>query len=304
MQLTRFPAPDAARDVRFSRTDDSILVEERFESAPPPNETGFRLSRYTLDGTVVDTLVDLELTPKQQHLSIPFSYLELDSGHIATIEADTMWLRDSSGDPIRQLTSPIGECSVIDQWPDGQIMISCPDPKAEPGCWTRGLWLVPVDGSMPELLAMPSSRGACYERYDDAEVLGAAILIKGSAGEGQCEGFIELIDGTSTQIWQPDDEQLCNAQLIGVRDGAWLVRGRWPPRRVRQPIQRTRRALRTQPRWHEPCPHPDRLTVRLEHHRRTRECSRHRVMRLGSAAPHHANSSASNSSTRLERGST
>ena len=42
-------------------------------------------------------------------------------------------------------------------------------------------------------------------------------------GEGECTQLIELTDGTSTQTWRPNDEHLCNAHLIGVHDGAWLI---------------------------------------------------------------------------------
>ncbi len=42
-------------------------------------------------------------------------------------------------------------------------------------------------------------------------------------GEGECTQQIELIDANSTVIWTPDDDQPCNATLLGIRNEVLLA---------------------------------------------------------------------------------
>ena len=228
MSMTAIPAPSTAWNVQFSRDDRSLLIEEHVTPQQP--DAGWlveriALSRTALDGTDSQTLVDLRVPPEQQLSGWFFSYVERDSGEFATIELGVAWLRSPDGLPIRRLQPPNDQCSVVKQWPNGDILVRCPDPSVEPGCWTNGLFLMPVTGATSVEFAMPDTAtdpSACYEGYSDAASLGDRVALQRTS-DGSCGGRIELTDGTSTATWTPDDVQSCDATLLGIRDDAWLA---------------------------------------------------------------------------------
>ena len=228
MSMTAIPAPSTAWNVQFSRDDRSLLIEEHVTTQQPDGGwlvERIALSRTALDGTDSQTLVDLRVPPEQQLSGWFFSYVERDSGEFATIELGVAWLRSPDGLPIRRLQPPNDQCSVVKQWPNGDILVRCPDPSVEPGCWTNGLFLMPVTGATSVEFAMPDTAtdpSACYEGYSDAASLGDRVALQRTS-DGSCGGRIELTDGTSTATWTPDDVQSCDATLLGIRDDAWLA---------------------------------------------------------------------------------
>ena len=78
---------------------------------------------------------------------------------------------------------------------------------------------MPTTGETAVRFAMPE---ACYAGYSDAVSLNDRLALQGGR-DGSCGLRIELTDGTSTTTWTPDNEQSCNATLLGIRNDAWLV---------------------------------------------------------------------------------
>ena len=226
MSMTAISTPPAAWRVRFSRDDQSLLVEERFTTPEPSGAwlvDRITLSRAALDGTDSQRLVDLPLTSEQQQTGSYFSAVELRSGEFATTEVGTAWLRAPDGQPVRQLQPPGDQCSLVKQWSDGMILARCPDTSAEVGCWTNGLFLVPTTGEPALEFAMPAGESGCFAGYSDAVALDDRVALQRLQGEGDCGVQIELTDGASSSIWTPDDDQSCNATLLGIRNRTWLV---------------------------------------------------------------------------------
>jgi len=135
-------------------------------------------------------------------------------------------LRASDGRLLRELHTPSPECTLVKQWSDSALLARCPDPERENGCWTNGLFLIPTTGEASAEFAMPSSTGACFAGYAEAVPLAGDLALQRVQGEGECTQLIEVTDGASTSEWQPGNEPLCNAYLIGVRNAAWLALGR------------------------------------------------------------------------------
>lgn len=153
--------------------------------------------------------------------------VELADGRLATTSLSGVWLRDVSGTPLYPLSTPDERCSLVEAWDDGQLVAHCAaPPQADLGCWTNGLWLVPADGSPSSLLAIPlddNGEAACFSGYHWAEQLGDAIAVQASHGEGECTAHVEFLDGDGVRQWAPTVVDSCDEQLLGVRNGAWLL---------------------------------------------------------------------------------
>jgi hypothetical protein len=226
MSMTTISTTPAAWRVQFGGDDQSLLIEEQF-TAPEPSGAWLvnriTLSRAAVDGTNSELLVDLPLTSEQQQLASFFSYVELESREYATTEAGTGWLRSPDGQPIRQLQLPSDQCTLVKQWSHGMILARCPDTFAEVGCWTSGLFLIPTTGEPASEFSIPTGEFSCFAGYSNAVALGDRVALQRGQGEGECTEQIELIDANSTVIWAPDDDQPCNATLLGIRNEAWLA---------------------------------------------------------------------------------
>jgi hypothetical protein len=226
MSMTAISTTPAAQRVQFSGDDRSLLIEEMFTAPEPAGAwpvNRIALTRAAVDGSDSQLLVDLPLTSEQQQLAGFFSYVELDSGEFATTEAGTGWLRSPDGQPVRQLQLPSDECTLVAPWSDQMILARCPDTSAEVGCWTNGLFLVPTTGEPASEFAVPTDELSCFAGYSNAVALGDRVALQRGQGEGECTEQIELINADSTVIWTPDDDQPCNATLIGIRNDAWLA---------------------------------------------------------------------------------
>ena len=223
---TLTPTLGGRTDLRIDVSEDgaSLLVTELSYDPPDGPMTRARLSRVSLDGATWQPLVDVELDPSFR--SDPLSYLELDTGDLVTIAADEMSLRRADGEVVRPLQLPSTKCRLVGEWADGRVLVSCADPSRAEECWTRGLWLVSPGGEPAEVLALPTGEGACYMTYGNAFRLGTAVALDASHGEGECETAVEVVAGTT---WQPAEGPPCNAHLVGVREGAWLVLARSGP---------------------------------------------------------------------------
>jgi hypothetical protein len=226
MSMTAISAAPTTRGVQFGRDDRSLLIEQGV-TAPEPSGGSLveriTLSRAALDGTNLQRIVDLPLTSDQQLYSGLFSYVELDSGEFVTTEVGTTWLRSLDGQPVRELQQPSDQCTLVEEWADGMVLARCPDPSAEVGCWTNGLFLVPTTGAPPVEFAVPADEFSCFAGYSDAVVIGDRIALQRLQGEGECGSQIELTDGVSTSIWTPADDEPCNTTLLGIRNGSWLA---------------------------------------------------------------------------------
>ncbi len=226
MSMTTISTTPAAWRVEFSGDDQSLIIEEQFTTPDPSGAwhvNRITLSRAAVDGTNSQLLVDLPLTSEQQQLASFFSYVELETGEYATTEAGTGWLRSKDGQPIRQLQLPSDQCTLVKQWSDQMILARCPDTSAEVGCWTNGLFLIPTTGEPAPEFAIPTGEFSCFAGYSNAVALDDRVALQRGQGEGECTEQIELIDANSTVIWRPDDDQPCNATLLGIRNEAWLA---------------------------------------------------------------------------------
>lgn len=228
MTLDPSPAPESAWAARFGRDDSSLLVEQRFTTQQPSGwwrTDRLVLSRIALDGSEPQQVVDLMVSPERQDVASYFTWVELDSGEVATTEDGVVNLRASDGQLLRQLHTPSPECTLVRQWSDGDLLARCPDPEQVSGCWTNGLFLIPTTGEASAQFAMPSSMDACFAGYAEAASLAGALALQRVQGEGECTQVIEIAEGTASSTWQPGNESLCDSNLIGVRDTGWLVLG-------------------------------------------------------------------------------
>jgi hypothetical protein len=180
------PAVSRVWHVVPSRTTSDLLVHQvvyRANADGRQEPVLERLSRVPADRSRWAALVDVPLEPTGPCGRL--SFVELESGDLVTEAFDDIVLRSPDGHVLQSLHTPATDCRIVREWPDGRVLVSCADPTAGQECWTRGLWLVPIDGSEPELLVMPTGEAAagqlaaCFFAYSDAIALDGAIAFVG-----------------------------------------------------------------------------------------------------------------------------
>ena len=96
MALTPYSAPESAWAIRSSPDDSSVLVEQRFTTQQPSGAwqtDRIVLSRIAPDGSESQRVVDLPISPERQEVASYFTWVELDSGEVATTEDGVVNLR-------------------------------------------------------------------------------------------------------------------------------------------------------------------------------------------------------------------
>jgi hypothetical protein len=178
------PAVSRVWHVVPSPTAGDLLVHQVVYRANPDGRQEpvlERLSRVPADRSRWAALVDVPLGLTGRELG----FVELDSGDLVTEAFGELVLRSPDGQALQSLQPPATDSRIVREWPDGRVLVSCADPTAGQECWTRGLWLVPIDGSEPELLVMPTGEAAagqlaaCFFAYSDAIALDGAIAFVG-----------------------------------------------------------------------------------------------------------------------------
>jgi hypothetical protein len=153
--------------------------------------------------------------------------VEFGDGRLATTSLSGAWLREASGTPLYPLSLSDDRCSLVETWNEGQLVAHCAAPQQpDLGCWTNGLWLVPVDGSPSSLLAIPlddNGEPACFSGYHGAEQLGDVIAVQATHGEGECTAHVEFLDRDGVRQWAPTVVDSCDEKLLGARNDAWLL---------------------------------------------------------------------------------
>ena len=140
-----------------------------------------------------------------------------------------VWISAPDGSDVRRLDLPDTACAVVDVWNDTTVLVRCEIvERAQCEGYESELWLVPVDGRSPTLLASPPA-DSCLT-YRRAVPLGDHLAIGAGFGSGECNGHVLLgdPDGTVERWVPPVDEVNCNEWIVGVRNDAWLVQAANP----------------------------------------------------------------------------
>lgn len=223
------------REVDFTVDGTGIWVSETWSTEAYRVER-VRLSRVEIASgawtTIVDEPVDVDQAAAPSTWGI--STVELDDGRIIVTTRAGTRLLDRGGEPLRELAAP-DTCELVRPWDANHVLARCtvppgaypapPDVSPEE-CRTSGLWLIAIDGSPAQPLAIPlDERGflSCWAGYADAAPLGDWLAV-GVGGDG-CSDDVVLIsaDGSVTP-WMPADlATSCTEVLLGVRNGAWLL---------------------------------------------------------------------------------
>jgi hypothetical protein len=154
---------------------------------------------------------------------------ELPSGEIVAGMPSGVWVSSPDGSDVRPLDLPDAACAVDDTWNDTTVQVRCQTTKsAQCEDFESELWLVPVDGRAPSLLAAPDADD-CVS-YSSAVPLADHLAIDAGFGSGECNGHVLVMapDGTIERWVPPLAEVDCNEWVVGVRDGAWLVQAANP----------------------------------------------------------------------------
>ena len=155
--------------------------------------------------------------------------VELPSGEIVAGMPSGVWISAPDGSELRRLGLPDAACAVVDVWDDTTVLVGCEiAERAHCEGYESELWLVPVDGRSPALLAA-SPADSCLS-YSSAVPLGDHLAIDAGFGSGECNVHVLVVDpdGTVERWVPPVDEVRCNEWIVGVRDGTWLIQAANP----------------------------------------------------------------------------
>lgn len=154
---------------------------------------------------------------------------ELPSGEIVAGMPSGVWIGSPDGSDLRPLELPSAACAVVDIWDDTTVLVRCKTTKLA-ACedFESELWLAPVDGRTPSLLAAPDA-DACVS-YSSAVPLADHLAISAGFGSGECNGHVLVMapDGTVERWVPPLAEVDCNEWVVGIRNGTWLVQAANP----------------------------------------------------------------------------
>jgi hypothetical protein len=223
------------RRATFGVDGRSVWVSETWWQADPLG--GVEVVRHRISRVgVVDGAWTTVLDEQAGNVAVEYGFLppvqleptivELADGRLATTSLSGVWLREASGTPLHPLAVPDARCALLEAWDEGQLVAHCPAAERPELCWTNGLWLVPVDGSPASLLAIPlddSGEPGCFSGHHWAERLGDTIAVQASHGEGECVAHVEFLDDDGDRQWSPTVVDSCDEQLLGTRNGAWLM---------------------------------------------------------------------------------
>ena len=141
--------------------------------------------------------------------------------HLVTVDSTTIQLRDLDGAVVATLDLPAPACTAVRTWDAATALVMCADttgttdPEFE--AWgydaSRGLWLVPLDGSAATKLAGPG-------RFGDALAIGDTVVFE-NLGCCECGGTVEFLGSESW--WDPPQYEPCSPELVMVRNGKFLV---------------------------------------------------------------------------------
>ncbi len=225
--------PPMIRRASFGVDGRSVWVSETWYGDDRRQVVRHRISRVGVDDGTWTTVLDEHAgtVPADYGFAPPGrlepTIIELGDGRLATTSLSGVRLRDASGTPLHPLSVPDERCSLVEAWNEGQLVAHCAAPQPpDLGCWTNGLWLVPVDGSPTSLLAIPldeNGQPACFSGYHWADQLGDAIALQATHGEGECTANVEFLGGDGIRQWAPTFVDSCDEKLLGARNDAWLL---------------------------------------------------------------------------------
>jgi hypothetical protein len=154
---------------------------------------------------------------------------ELPSGEIVAGMPSGVWIGSPDEGDFHPFELPSAACAVVDVWDDTTVLVRCKTTKLA-ACegYESELWLVPIDGRAPSLLAAPDA-DACVS-YSGAVPLADHLAIRAGFGSGECNGhvLVRAPDGTVERWVPPLAEVDCNEWVVGVRNGTWLVQAANP----------------------------------------------------------------------------
>ncbi len=154
---------------------------------------------------------------------------ELPSGEIVAGMPSGVWIGSPDGGDLRPLGLPGAACAVVDVWDDTTVLVRCETTK-DVACegYESELWLAPIDGRAPSLLAAPDA-DSCVS-YSSAVPRSDHLAISAGFGSGECNGHVLVMapDGTVERWVPPLAEVDCNEWVVGVRNGTWLVQAANP----------------------------------------------------------------------------
>ena len=232
------------RAVDFTSDGRGIFVSETWFTEDQARATRVRLSRVDLTTaawtTVLDETVEAdEETEDRQYgaghaprSSWWISVVELDGGWIVTGTPSGMWVRQPDGASVRELVAPDGSCAVERVWDRDHVLARC---LPADDCPTSGLWLLALDGSAAEPLAVQAGDDGelrCWLSYQGAERIGDVLAVQ-VEGDGCSDQVIFIsADGEITD-WDPVVDNACGETLVGTRHDAWMIEARpesdpWP----------------------------------------------------------------------------
>jgi hypothetical protein len=227
------------REVGFTADATAIRVLETWYT-DDYHARRVRLSRVDIDTeawtTILDEPLEIDVTAPPSTWSI--SVVELDDGRIVVTTPTGTWLREGDGRPVRALDTPDAGCEVSRAWDPDHVLARCivpagayPTQGGVPAeqCRSTGLWSVALDGSPPDPVAIRiDDQGDldCFAGYVRAEPIDGDLAIQ-VGGDG-CSDDVDLVTADGDVVkWLPDIADPCTEQLLGVRNGAWLIAA-WP----------------------------------------------------------------------------
>jgi hypothetical protein len=148
---------------------------------------------------------------------------EMPNGEIVTATQTGVWIGAQDAEPFQRLSTPDASCSVVRAWSETQVLIECEMSGGEVcDAPSSGLWLVPTDGRSSTMLALPEE-GTCIS-YHDAVPLEGGLAISAVFGPGECNHHVVVVGADGHDRWvAPVEEVRCHEQVLGLRNGAWLM---------------------------------------------------------------------------------
>lgn len=131
--------------------------------------------------TILDEPVEVDEAAPPSTWAI--SFVGLEDGRIVTATGAGARLRRPDGTPTRELAAPPSPCELLRVWDAEHVLARCavppgaypaPPEVAAEDCHTSGLWLLALDGSPAQPLAIPLDEDgnlSCWAGYADAQPL-------------------------------------------------------------------------------------------------------------------------------------
>lgn len=141
--------------------------------------------------------------------------------HWVTVAHSGIQVHDIAGNLEGTLPLPGLACLATRAWDTSTILVECADPAGESDpdfeVWgytaSRGLWLVPLDGS-------PTTRLAGPGWFSNAFTIGDTTLLE-TSGCCECGGGVQFEGAESW--WNPPEYEPCRPEILGLRNGHFLI---------------------------------------------------------------------------------